>query len=203
MIDLYSWSTPNGWKVVMMLEECGLPYRVIPVDIGAGEQFAPAFLAISPNNKIPAIVDRTAEEPFSLFESGAILLYLAEKSGRFLPREERLKHEVLQWLFWQVGGLGPMAGQFGHFKSLVAETLPYAINRYNAEYRRLLGVMNNRLEARDFLVMDYSIADIACWPWVHAAGRLGENLDNFPHLKRWHGTILGRPATRRSLTSVH
>lgn len=202
MIDLYSWSTPNGWKVVMMLEECGLPYRVIPVDIGAGEQFAPAFLAISPNNKIPAIVDHAAEEPFPLFESGAILLYLAGKSGRFLPCDDRHRYDVLQWLFWQVGGLGPMAGQFGHFRTLTTASIPYATKRYKAEYRRLLGVMNTRLEAWDFLVTDYSIADIACWPWVHAADRLGENLDDFPHLRRWYEAILRRPATRRCMAAV-
>ncbi|MDA5195034.1 glutathione S-transferase N-terminal domain-containing protein [Govanella unica] len=202
MIDLYYWPTPNGLKIVMMLEECGLPYRVIPVDIGAGEQFTPAFLKISPNNKIPAIVDPMTDQPFSLFESGAILMYLAKKSRSLLPREADQEYKVLQWLFWQVGGLGPMAGQFGHFKQLAAEPSPYATSRYRGEYRRLLAVMDRQLETGGFLVGDYSIADIACWPWVHAAERLGENITEFAYLNRWYQTIFSRPATQRSLAGM-
>lgn len=200
MIDLYYWPTPNGWKISIMLEECGLPYTVIPVNIGAGEQFKPDFLKISPNNRMPAIVDHDAAGgPLSIFESGAILTYLAEKSGRFLPGDSRGRYEVLQWLFWQVGGLGPMAGQLGHFRNYAPETVPYAIDRYQREYNRLLGVMDRRLADRAYLAGDYSIADMAAWPWVRIHERLGQDLDEFRNVRRWHDAIDARPAARKGV----
>jgi len=197
MIDLYYWPTPNGHKISIMLEECGLEYRVREVDIGAGDQFAPEFLAISPNNRIPAIVDTGTG--VSVFEGGAILVYLAEKVGRFLPTETTQRFEVLQWLFWQAGGLGPMAGQLSHFVNYVQEDVPYAHRRYANEYDRLLAVMDVRLRNRDFLAGDYSIADIASFPWVLPYRRLGNDLDNFPNLRRWFDTLKARPAVQRGV----
>jgi GST-like protein len=199
MIDLYFWPTPNGLKLKLFLEETGLPYRAIPVDIGKGEQHRPEFLRISPNNRIPALVDHEPPgggAPLSLFESGAMLLYLADKSGRFIPAD------VLQWLFWQVGGLGPMAGQNGHFRVYAPTELPYAIERYTKEVHRLYGVMNTRLADREFLAGAYSIADMACYPWIVPYQGQGQNLDDFPHLKRWFTVIAARPATVRTYQGV-
>ncbi len=197
VIDLYYWPTPNGKKVSIMLEECDLEYKAIPVNIGRGDQFAPEFLDISPNNRIPAIVDRHSE--ISVFESGAILMYLAEKSGRFMPQEVRERYEVLQWLFWQMGGLGPMAGQLSHFVNYAPEPVPYAHTRYEKEYDRLLGVMNTRLESRPYLAGEYSIADMASFPWVAGYKRLGTSLDEFANLRRWFDAIKIRPAVRRGM----
>jgi GST-like protein len=185
----------------MFLEETGLPYRIVPVKIGQGEQFKPEFLAIAPNNRIPAIVDHEPVDggaPLSVFESGAILLYLAEKSGRFIPSDPRGRTEVLQWLFWQMGGLGPMAGQNHHFGIYAPEKLPYAIDRYVNETNRLYGVLNKRLADRPFVAGEYSIADMASYPWVVPYERQGQNLDDFPHLKRWFNEIGARPATLRA-----
>jgi GST-like protein len=182
MIDLHYWTTPNGHKVTMFLEESGLPYRIIPVNISKGDQFKPEFLAISPNNRIPAIVDHNPKDggkPISVFESGAILLYLAEKTGMFLPNDSRRKVEVTQWLFWQMGGLGPMAGQNHHFSQYAPEKLPYAIDRYVKETNRLYGVLNKRLEHRAFVAGEYSIADMAAYPWIVPWKRQGQNLDDF------------------------
>ncbi len=201
MIDLYYWTTPNGHKITMFLEETGLPYRIVPVNINTGAQFDPAFLAIAPNNRIPAIVDhdpRGGGAPLSVFESGAILLYLAEKTGRLLPQELRERVEVLQWLFWQVAGLGPMAGQNHHFSRYAPEPIPYATERYVKETNRLYGVLNERLADRPFLAGPYSIADVAAYPWVvpHEAQR--QKLEDFPHLQRWFQAIHDRPATVRA-----
>jgi len=201
MIDLYYWTTPNGHKITIFLEEAGLPYRIHPVNISKGEQFKPEFLAIAPNNRIPAIVDDAPAgggTPVSLFESGAILLYLAEKTGRFIPSDLHGRADVLQWLFWQMGGLGPMAGQNHHFGHYAPEKIPYAINRYVNETNRLYGVMNKRLADRPFLAGDYSIADMAAYPWVVPHERQGQNLDDFPHLKRWFEAIGARPAVVRA-----
>lgn len=198
MIDLYYWTTPNGHKITMFLEEAGLPYRLIPVHIGAGEQFRPEFLAISPNNRIPAIVDQAPTDggaPISLFESGAILLYLADKIGRFIPSDIRGRADVLQWLFWQMAGLGPMAGQNHHFGQYAPEKIPYAINRYVNETNRLYGVLNKRLADRPFIVGEYSIADMACYPWIVPHERQSQKLEDFPHLQRWFLEIKARPAT--------
>jgi GST-like protein len=199
MIDLYYWTTPNGHKVTMFLEEAGLPYRIIPIDIGKGDQFKPDFLAVSPNNRIPAIVDTKPAmggKPISLFESGAILLYLAEKTGKFIPADLAGRAEVLQWLFWQMGGLGPMAGQNHHFRNYAAEKIPYAIDRYVQETNRLYGVLNKRLADRPFVAgKDYSIADMASYPWTVSHERQGQDIDDFPHLKRWFEAIRSRPAT--------
>jgi GST-like protein len=199
MIDLYYWTTPNGHKITMFLEEAGLPYRVMPVDIGKGEQFKPDFLSVSPNNRIPAIVDTKpgkGEKPISLFESGAILLYLAEKTGKFVPTDLAGRAEVLQWLFWQMGGLGPMAGQNHHFRNYSNEKIDYAIERYTKETNRLYGVLNKRLADRPFVAGDgYSIADMASYPWTVSHERQGQDLNDFPHLKRWFETIRARPAT--------
>ena len=198
MIDLHYWTTPNGHKVTIFLEESGLPYRIVPVNISKGDQFKPEFLAISPNNRIPAIVDHKPKdggEPISVFESGAILLYLAEKTGKFLHNDSRRKVEVLQWLFWQMGGLGPMAGQNHHFSQYAPEKIPYAIDRYVKETNRLYGVLNKRLADRAFVAGEYSIADMAAYPWIVPWKRQGQNLDDFPHLKRWFETIRARPAT--------
>ncbi len=197
MIDLYYWPTPNGHKISIMLEECGLEYLTVPVDIGAGDQFAPEFLKISPNNRMPAIVDRDTD--IAVFEGGAILMYLAEKSGQFLPSELKKRYDVLQWLFWQAGGLGPMAGQLSHFKSYLKEPVPYAERRYGNEYDRLLAVMDEQLAEREFLAGDYSIADIAAFPWVRPYKRLGNDVANFPNLKRWYETLKARPAVRRGI----
>ncbi len=201
MIDLYYWTTPNGHKITMFLEETGLAYRIVPVNIGTGAQFDPKFLAISPNNRIPAIVDPTPAgggAPLSVFESGAILLYLAEKSGRLLPRDVRVRVEVTQWLFWQVAGLGPMAGQNHHFVRFAPERIPYAIERYVKETNRLYGVLNKRLAERAFLAGDYSIADIAAYPWIVPYEAQRQSLEDFPHLKRWFQAIHDRPATLRA-----
>jgi len=201
MIDLYYWTTPNGHKITMFLEETGLPYRIVPVNIGTGAQFEPQFLAIAPNNRIPAIVDHDPAgggAPLSVFESGAILLYLAEKSGRLLPAALRGRFEALQWLFWQVAGLGPMAGQNHHFARYAPEKIPYAIERYVKETNRLYGVLNKRLGGRDFLAGEYSIADIACYPWTVSHEAQGQRLEDFPHLKRWFEAIRERPATQRA-----
>lgn len=195
MIDLYYWPTPNGRKASIMLEECGLDYKTIPINIGRGDQFSPEFLMISPNNRVPAIVDHNAS--ISLFESGAILSYLAEKTGRFMPEELIERYEVMQWLFWQMGNLGPMAGQLSHFVNYAPEPVPYAHDRYGREYDRLLGVMNTRLEDREFLAGDYSVADIASFPWVMSYKRLGADLDKFVNTRRWFDTIKVRPAVRR------
>ena len=197
MIELYYWPTPNGHKISIMLEECGLEYEVRPIDIGAGAQFAPEFLAISPNNRIPAIVD--SDTGISVFEGGAILVYLAEKVGRFLPTDTTQRFDVLQWLFWQAGGLGPMAGQLSHFVNYVQTDVPYAHKRYANEYDRLLAVMDVRLRNRDFLAGDYSIADIASFPWVLPYRRLGNDLENFPNLRRWFDTLKERPAVQRGV----
>jgi GSH-dependent disulfide-bond oxidoreductase len=201
MIDLYYWTTPNGHKVTIFLEESGVPYRIIPVNISKGDQFKPEFLAISPNNRIPAIVDRNPKDggkPISVFESGAILLYLAEKTGMFLNTDSRRKIEVMQWLFWQVGGLGPMAGQNHHFSQYAPQKLPYAIDRYVKETNRLYGVLNKRLANRAFVAGQYSIADMAAYPWIVPWKRQGQKLDDFPHIRRWFETIRARPATARA-----
>jgi GST-like protein len=198
MIDLHYWHTPNGHKITMFLEETGLEYRIIKVDIGKGDQFKPEFLKISPNNRIPAIVDQAPKgggAPISIFESGAILLYLAEKTGKFIPADLRGRTEVLQWLFWQMANLGPMAGQNGHFNVYAPEKISYAIERYTKETNRLYGVLNKRLADREFVAGAYSIADMASYPWIVPYERHGQNLDDFPHLKRWFEAIKARPAT--------
>jgi GST-like protein len=201
MIDLHYWTTPNGHKVTMFLEETGLPYRIVPVNISKGDQFKPEFLRISPNNRIPAIVDQEPKgggAPISVFESGAILLYLAEKTGQLLSADLRVRTDTLQWLFWQMGGLGPMAGQNHHFSHYASEKLPYAVDRYVNETNRLYGVLHARLADRRFIVGDYSIADIASYPWIVPHERQGQNLEDFPHLKRWFESIRSRPATIRA-----
>ncbi|MFG6464837.1 glutathione binding-like protein [Roseateles sp. DXS20W] len=202
MIEVYSWPTPNGHKVHIMLEECGLAYRVHPVDIGAGEQFAPDFLAISPNNKIPAITDPDGPDgqPISLFESGAILLYLAGKTGRLLPADTRGKYEVLQWLMFQMGGVGPMLGQAHHFRIYAPEKLPYAIERYTQEAKRLYGVLNKRLAHTTYIGgHDYSIADIAVFPWLRSWKNQGVEMADYPHLKGWFDEVARRPAVQRGV----
>ena len=201
-IELHFWPTPNGYKITIMLEECGLPYTVIPVDISKGEQFKPEFLAISPNNRMPAIVDPDGPggRPISVFESGAILQYLGRKFGRFYPSDERGRVEVEQWLFWQVGGLGPMAGQAHHFRQYVAEQNPYAVQRYTNECNRLYGVMNTRLGDREFLAGTYSIADMACVGWASRAERYGHDLSGLPNVRRWLETLLLRPGVKRGLS---
>jgi GST-like protein len=200
-MELFYWPTPNGWKITIMLEELGVPYEVRYVDIGKGEQFAPGFLAISPNNRMPAIIDPDGPGglPISVFESGAILQYLGRKSGRFYPSDERARVEVDQWLFWQMGGLGPMAGQAHHFRQYAPEKIEYGINRYTNEVNRLYGVMNKRLADRAFLAGEYSIADMACIGWVIPHERQGQNLDDFPNLKRWFGAMKARPAVRAGI----
>jgi GSH-dependent disulfide-bond oxidoreductase len=201
MIELYYWPTPNGHKITMFLEEADLPYEIRPVDISAGDQFKPAFLAISPNNRMPAIVDHDPPgggEPVSVFESGAILVYLAEKSRRFLPTDLRGRKAVLEWLFWQVGGLGPMAGQNHHFLQYAPEKIPYAINRYVNETNRLYGVLDRQLAGRDYIAGEYSIADMACYPWTVSHERQQQNLDEFPNLKGWFERVRERPATVRA-----
>ncbi|PTQ09986.1 thiol:disulfide oxidoreductase [Sphingomonas oleivorans] len=202
MIDLHYWPTPNGHKVTLFLEETGLEYRLFPVNIGKGEQFDPDFLKIAPNNRMPAIVDHAPAgggDPISLFESGAILLYLAEKSGRFIAGDPVGRAETLQWLFWQMGGLGPMAGQNHHFRNYAPEKLPYAITRYVNETNRLYGVLNRRLADRGFVAgEEYSIADMAIYPWIVPHEAQGQSLEDFPHVKRWFDTIAARPATTRA-----
>ncbi len=199
-IELYYWPTPNGWKISIMLEECGLPYVVRPLDISSGEQFAPEFLAISPNNRMPAIVDPhgPGERPISVFESGAILQYLGRKTGKFYPRDERSRVAVDEWLFWQMAGLGPMGGQAVHFRRYAPEPIPYAIARYTDEVNRLYGVMNARLATREFLAGRYSIADMACVGWVRLAERQGQDLAMFPNLNRWLDAIRARPTVQRA-----
>ena len=201
-IDLYYWPTPNGFKISIMLEECGLPYRMVPVNISKGEQFNPDFLKIAPNNRMPAIVDPDGPggRPISIFESGAILQYLGRKTGKFYPADERARVEVEQWLFWQMGGLGPMAGQAHHFRNYAKETLTYAVNRYIDECNRLYGVMNKRLADRDYLAGKYSIADMACVGWADRWKAQGQNIDDFPNVKRWLDRLKARPAVQRGLT---
>ena len=197
MIDLYYWPTPNGHKISIFLEEAGLPYTIHPINIGKGEQFAPDFLKIAPNNRMPAIVDHeptVGGQPISVFESGAILLYLAEKTGLFLSSELRHKVTTMEWLFWQMGGLGPMAGQNHHFNHYAPEKIPYAQERYIKETNRLYGVLDRRLAGRAFIADDYSIADMACYPWIVPHERQGQSLDDFPNLKRWFEAIKARPS---------
>ena len=203
-IELHTWNTPNGRKISVALEEMGLPYAVKTVDITKGQQFEPAFLKISPNNRIPAIVvpDGPGGAPITVFESGAILLYLGEKTGKFIAKDLRGRAETLQWLFWQVGGLGPMAGQNGHFNFYAPEKIAYAMERYTNETNRLYGVLNKRLADRDFLAGDYSIADIASYPWIVPHERHGQDLNDFPHLRRWFQTIKARPAVERVYAAV-
>lgn len=201
MIELYYWPTPNGHKVTILLEEANLDYRIAPVDISAGDQFKPEFLQISPNNRMPAIVDENPAdggEPISVFESGAILLYLSEKIGKFIPTDLRGRKTVSEWLFWQMGGLGPMAGQNHHFVQYAPEKLPYAIDRYVRETNRLYGVLNRRLQEHEFLAGDYSIADMACYPWIVPYERQQQQLEDFPNLKRWFESIHSRSAVVRA-----
>lgn len=206
MIDLYYWTTPNGHKVSLFLEEAGLPYEVHPINIGQGDQFKPDFLKIAPNNRIPAIVDHHPTDggaPISLFESGAILLYLAEKTGQFIPQDLRGRQETLQWLFWQMGGLGPMAGQNHHFSQFAPEKIPYAIKRYVDETARLYGVLDRRLADRAFVAGEaYSIADMAIYPWIVSHKLQSQRLEDFPHLHRWFNSIKERPATIRAYELV-
>jgi GSH-dependent disulfide-bond oxidoreductase len=201
MIDVHYWTTPNGHKVTIFLEETGLPYKIFPVNIGKGEQFAREFLAISPNNRIPAIVDHDPPDggaPLAVFESGAILVYLADKTGKFLAKDVRTRTDAMQWLFWQMGNLGPMSGQNNHFSAYAVEKIAYAIDRYRNEVNRLYGVLNRRLADRAYVAGDYSIADMASYPWVVPYERQGQNLDDFPHLKRWFEAIRARPAVERA-----
>jgi GSH-dependent disulfide-bond oxidoreductase len=204
MIDFYYWPTPNGWKVSIMLEETGLPYALKPVNIGQGDQFKPAFLKISPNGRMPAIVDHdTPEGPLPVFESGAILIHLAERAGRLMPTSARGRKECLEWLFWQVGNLGPMAGQLSHFvnyaKGVHDGDHSYAHKRYAGEYNRCLGVLEHRLQGRDFILDEYSIADIISWPWILIAKPLGQSLEEFPNVARWREAIKSRPAVQRGV----
>lgn len=198
MIDLYYWPTPNGWKVSIFLEESGLPYKLVPVNIGTGDQFTPEFLAISPNNRMPAIVDHDVDgEPVPVFESGAILLYLAEKTGQFMATDPIKRKETIEWLFWQVGGLGPMAGQISHFVNYApAEGNEYSKERYANEYNRCIGVLDRRLAHHEYLVDEYSIADMASWPWIMIHKFFGQTLDEFPHVARWHEAMRNRPRVR-------
>ncbi len=200
-IELYYWPTPNGWKISIMLEECGLPYIMKPVNISTGDQFKPEFLAIAPNNRMPAIVDPDGPggKPISVFESGAILQYLGRKTGKFYPANERERVQVEEWLMWQMGGLGPMGGQAHHFRIYAPEKLQYAIDRYTNEVHRLFGVMNTRLKDRPFLAGRYSIADMACVGWASRWERQGQDINEFPHLKRWLDTVLARPAVQRGM----
>lgn len=201
MIELHYWPTPNGHKVTMFLEEAGLEYRIHPVNIGKGEQFNPDFLKIAPNNRMPAIVDTKPADggaPVSVFESGAILLYLADKTGKFLSRELRPRAQATEWLFWQMGGLGPMAGQNHHFSQYAPEKIPYAIDRYVKETNRLYGVLDRQLKGREYIAGDYSIADMAAYPWIVPHERQGQNLVDFPNVQRWFETIKARPATVRA-----
>ncbi len=201
-IELYYWPTPNGFKISIMLEECKLPYTMIPVNISKGEQFNPDFLKISPNNRMPAIIDPDGPggRPLSIFELGAILQYLGRKTGKFYPADERQRVEVEQWLFWQMGGIGPMAGQLHHFKNYAVETLTYAIDRYTNEMNRLYGVMNQRLADREYIAGKYSIADMAIVGWANGWQRHGQDIEEFPHFKRWLATMKARPAVERGMT---
>ncbi len=201
-IDLYYWPTPNGWKITIMLEECGTPYVIKPVNISRGDQFKPDFLAIAPNNRMPAIVDHEGPggRPISVFESGAILQYLGRKTGKFYPQDERARVAADEWLFWQMGGLGPMAGQAHHFRLYAPEKIPSAIDRYTNECHRLYGVMNTRLKDNAYLAgADYTIADIACYGWTSRAERQGTDMAEFPHLKRWFDAVSARPAVQRGM----
>ncbi len=201
MIDLYYWTTPNGHKITIFLEESRLEYKIVPVNLGKGEQFSPNFLKISPNNKMPAIVDHhplDAGAPISVFESGAILLYLSEKTKLFIPQESRGRYKTLEWLFWQMGGLGPMSGQNGHFLNFAPEKIPYAMTRYQKEVARLYGVLNKQLTDNEFIAGEYSIADIASYPWIVPFEQQQQDLDDFPHLKRWFLAIQSRPAVIRA-----
>lgn len=205
MIDLYYWTTPNGHKITMFLEETGLDYKIHPIDIGTGAQFDEEFLKIAPNNRIPAIVDKAPADggaPISVFESGAILHYLAEKTEQFLPAALRARTQVMEWLFWQMAGLGPMAGQNHHFNVYAPEPIEYAIDRYTRETARLYAVLNKRLAGRDYIVDDYSIADMACYPWIVSHERQKQDLADFPHLKDWFERIQARPATQRAYKIV-
>ena len=201
MIDVYYWPTPNGHKITIFLEETGTPYKVVPINIRKGEQFEPDFLKISPNNRMPAMVDSDGPggAPIAIFESGAMLLYLAEKTGKLMPTETRARYKVIEWLMFQMAGIGPMMGQAGHFKNAAPEKLPYAIERYTNESRRLFGVMDRRLGETEYLGGDYSIADIACYPWVRIAQREPEQLEPLPHLRRWLEALGNRPAVKRGL----
>ncbi|MBE0530192.1 MAG: glutathione S-transferase N-terminal domain-containing protein [Rhodospirillales bacterium] len=201
MIDLYAWPTPNGFKISILLEETGLPYRVIPVDIGKGDQFKPDFLKISPNNKMPAIVDTDGPDgrPYPLFESGAILMYLAEKTGRFMPADVAGRYRVVEWLMFQMGGIGPMLGQAHHFRRYAPEKIPYAVDRYTNEAKRLYGVLDRRLGEVEYVAGDYSIADMATFPWLRKPEGQGQNIDDFPNVKRWFAAINARPAVQKGL----
>jgi len=205
MIDLYFASTPNGLKLKLFFEESGLPHKLVPISLSKGDQFKQDYLKISPNGKMPAIVDHEPKDgggPLAMFESGAILLYLADKIGRFIPSDLRGRSEVLQWLFWQMSALGPMAGQAGHFKIYAPEPVPYALDRYTREVRRLYGVLDHRLADREFVAGEFSIVDIACYPWIVPHRSHGQNLDEFPSLKRWFGRIAARPATIRAYAGI-
>jgi GST-like protein len=201
MIDFYYWPTPNGWKVAILLEELGVDYNLIPLNISKGDQFRPEFLAISPNNRMPAIVDRDVDgEPVPIFESGAILYYLARKTGRFMPSDPRGEKDVLEWLFWQTGNQGPMGGQLSHFVNYAPEDVPYARTRYLNEYDRCLAVLERRLEGREWIVGDsYTIADMICWPWVLIAKPLGASLESYPNVARWRARVKERPAVQRAV----
>jgi GSH-dependent disulfide-bond oxidoreductase len=203
-IDVHTWTTPNGWKIPIMLEECGIPYRIIPVNIGKNEQFSPDFLAISPNNKIPAIVDHDGPggEPITVFESGAILQYLGRKTGKFYPSDERARVAVDEWLFWQVAGFGPMLGQTHHFKIYAQEKIPYAIERFTTEAKRLYGVLDRRLEGRDYIAGEYSIADIATLTWAKLNFKQGVDIATLPNVARWLERVLERPAVQRGLAAI-
>src|SRR5438876_10322726 len=201
MIDLYYWTTPNGHKITVFLEETGLAYKIFPINIGKGEQFAKDFLAISPNNRIPAMIDHEPPgggAPVSVFESGAMLMYLADKTGKFWPKDLRKRTEVSEWLFWQMANLGPNSGQNNHFSHYAVDKIPYAMDRYRNEVNRLYGVLNRRLAYRPFVAGDYSIADMAIYPWIVPYERQGQNIADFPHLKRWFETVRARPAVERA-----
>ena len=202
-VDLYFWPTPNGFKVSIMLEECGLAYNLVPVNISTGDQFKPAFLKISPNNKMPALVDHDGpdKKPISIFESGAILLYLARKTGKFLPQDERGRVQAEQWLFWQMASLGPMLGQTHHFLHYAPEQVPYAINRYTNETKRLYGVLGRQLQGRDFIAGDYSIADMACYPWINSWEKQGVQLADFPNVKTWFERTGARAAVQKGMAA--
>ncbi|MBC7136623.1 MAG: glutathione S-transferase N-terminal domain-containing protein [Oceanibaculum nanhaiense] len=201
MIDLYTWPTPNGFKVSILLEELGLPYHVIPVDIGKGAQFEPEYLKLNPNNKMPTIVDNEGPDgrPYTVMESGAILIYLADKHGKFLPKGGEARYDVLQWLMWQMGGLGPMLGQAHHFLQYAPEKIEYAMNRYSNEANRLYGVLNKRLQGRDYVAGDYSIADMAIMPWLRYPDRQGVDIEQYPEVKRWRESLEARPAVQKGL----
>jgi GST-like protein len=201
MIDLYYWTTPNGHKITIFLEETGLPYKIFPINIGKGEQFGRDFLAISPNNRIPAMIDHAPADggkPIPVFESGAMLLYLADKTGKFVSSDLRVRTQVIEWLFWQMANLGPNSGQNNHFSNYAVEKIPYAMDRYRNEVNRLYGVLDRRLDGRDYLAGDYSIADMASYPWIVPWERQGQKLDDFPNIKRWFEAIRARPAVKRA-----